>query len=66
VFPRKFILFPDLVKIFLSYKGPHLNLNAFHSSAQKMKCSGCKKAIEDNNYLATMDQQWHTGCNKEI
>jgi hypothetical protein len=27
-----------------------------------MKCSKCKQAIQDNNYLATMDQQWHRAC----
>eukprot|EP01114_Cavostelium_apophysatum_P009684 TRINITY_DN2291_c0_g2_i1.p1 TRINITY_DN2291_c0_g2~~TRINITY_DN2291_c0_g2_i1.p1 ORF type:complete len:663 (-),score=131.60 TRINITY_DN2291_c0_g2_i1:27-2015(-) len=41
-----------------TYKGPHLNLSAF----QKMKCSKCKLAIDDNNYLATMDQQFHRKC----
>lgn len=40
------------------YKGPHLNLLAF----KKMNCTACKRPIEDNNYLATLDQQWHTKC----
>eukprot|EP01132_Coremiostelium_polycephalum_P005053 gene5053-6290_t len=41
-----------------TYKGPQLNLLAF----QKMNCSACKKSINDNNYLATLNQQWHTAC----
>ncbi|EFA84630.1 LIM-type zinc finger-containing protein [Heterostelium album PN500] len=41
-----------------TYKGPQLNLLAF----QKMNCSACKKAINDNNYLATLTQQYHTSC----
>lgn len=41
-----------------TYKGPQLNLLAF----KKMNCSACKKPIEDNNYLATIDQQFHTKC----
>ncbi|KAF2069117.1 hypothetical protein CYY_009560 [Polysphondylium violaceum] len=43
-----------------TYKGPQLNLLAF----QKMNCSACKTPINDNNYLATLTQQWHTACAK--
>lgn len=38
-----------------TYKGPHLNLSAFH----KLNCTKCRKPITDNNYLATMDAQVH-------
>eukprot|EP01113_Clastostelium_recurvatum_P010599 TRINITY_DN1528_c0_g1_i1.p1 TRINITY_DN1528_c0_g1~~TRINITY_DN1528_c0_g1_i1.p1 ORF type:complete len:718 (-),score=112.69 TRINITY_DN1528_c0_g1_i1:220-2301(-) len=41
-----------------TYKGPHLNLLAF----KHMNCSACKKQIKDNNYLATLTQQWHPEC----
>eukprot|EP01133_Synstelium_polycarpum_P019418 gene19418-23252_t len=41
-----------------TYKGPQLNLLPF----KNMSCSACKKAITDNNYLATLTQQWHTAC----
>jgi len=44
------------------YKGPHLNLNAFHQGMHKLKCSQCKLPITDDNYLATMDQQFHKHC----
>lgn len=38
--------------------GPHLNLQVF----KKMHCTACKKGIEGNNYLATLNQQYHIGC----
>ncbi|EGC39983.1 hypothetical protein DICPUDRAFT_96403 [Dictyostelium purpureum] len=41
-----------------TYKGPQLDLLKF----QGMNCSACKKAITDNNYLATMTTQYHTSC----
>jgi hypothetical protein len=41
-----------------TYKGPHLNLQVF----KKMHCTACKKHIEGNNYLATLNQQYHIGC----
>jgi len=40
------------------YRGPQMRMSMFC----KMKCSRCQKPILDENYIVTMDQQWHTAC----
>eukprot|EP01090_Pellita_catalonica_P005203 TRINITY_DN1509_c0_g1_i1.p1 TRINITY_DN1509_c0_g1~~TRINITY_DN1509_c0_g1_i1.p1 ORF type:complete len:288 (-),score=52.40 TRINITY_DN1509_c0_g1_i1:797-1660(-) len=40
------------------FRGPQMRLSMFC----KMKCSRCNKPILDENYIVTMDQQWHTHC----
>jgi len=40
------------------YRGPQMRMSMFC----KMKCSRCNKPILDENYIVTLDQQWHTAC----
>jgi len=40
------------------YRGPQMRMSMFC----KMKCSRCNKPILDENYIVTMNEQWHTSC----
>jgi uncharacterized CHY-type Zn-finger protein len=55
---RRLQLLPPSLTDIIYLKGPQLKLTAF----AKMNCSRCKKQITGDNYVVTLDQQWHTEC----